>query len=109
MANEPVFNTTSSQSGYSSSSSFRRIEDWERLTRLEFIVEEVIRDNGRRDERIDAIIQACEKVSDTQGKVIGHIRMVKNLLLGVLAGMSIAYFGLENVLSAIVSMAGLAG
>lgn len=106
---EPVFNTSSSnpqqrQSG--GTSLFRRAEDWERLTRLEFLVEEVIRDNERRDERIEAIVNAQEKISNTQQTVICQLRRVQNLVTGALIGICISALGLDKVLNVLIGLAG---
>jgi hypothetical protein len=78
---------------------FRRSEDWERLTRLEFLVEEVIRDNERRDSRIEAIINAQDRISTTQQTVITQLRKVQHLVIGALVGIVASAVGLDKILN----------
>ena len=61
---------------------FRRAEDWERLTRLEFIVEELARDNERRDFRIDKLIETQKNLEETQDMMLRYARDIRMLLLG---------------------------
>jgi len=62
--------------------SFRRAEDWERLTKLEFLVEELGRDNGRRDLRIDMIMETQMKLEEIQNKISRYARDIRFLLIG---------------------------
>lgn len=61
---------------------FRRAEDWERLTRLEFIVEELARDNDRRDERIERIVETQKKQGEVQDQMLRYARDIRMILLG---------------------------
>lgn len=77
---------------------FRRAEDWERLTRLEFIVEELARDNERRDLRIDKIIETQNFLGETQSKMLRYARDIRMLLLGA-SGVYVLYLmGAQKVL-----------
>lgn len=111
---EPVLNNTStnsqqllSQQQYQQRGGaglFRRTEDWERLTRLEFLVEEVIRDNERRDERIEAIVGAQERISTTQQTVINQLRKVQHLVIGAIVGIGVSAIGLEKILNLLLGL-----
>lgn len=72
---------------------FRRAEDWERLTRLEFLVEELSRDNERRDLRIDKIMETQEELSAVQSKMLQYARDIRMILVGACVVISLIYFG----------------
>lgn len=83
---------------------FRRAEDWERLTRLEFIVEELSKDNERRDFRIDKIIETQEHLEETQDKMLRYARDIRMLLMGA-SGVFVLYlFGGEKALLIVIEL-----
>jgi hypothetical protein len=68
-----------------------------------------MRDNERRDTRIEAIVKAQEEISKVQQTICSHLRTVKNLLIGSIAGAAVTYFGLGKVLGALIGLIGLTG
>lgn len=55
-------------------------ESWERLTRLELVVQQLVRDYEKMDTRIDDI-------SKTQDKITGLIKNTRNIVLGAFGAM----------------------
>jgi hypothetical protein len=81
---------------------FRRAEDWERLTRLEFLVEELSKDNERRDVRIDMILETQEELGVVQNKMLRYARDIRMLLLGAAGVGSIFLFGWNTFIATVL-------
>lgn len=77
---------------------FRRAEDWERLTRLEFIVEELTRDNERRDLRIERIMETQVQQGETQEKMLRYARDIRMVLIGVSSVLALYVVGFQKLL-----------
>lgn len=77
---------------------FRRAEDWERLTRLEFIVEELARDNERRDLRIDKIVETQQKQTEVQDKMLQYTRDIRMIAIGGGVVLLLSVLGVQKVL-----------
>lgn len=83
---------------------FRRAEDWERLTRLEFIVEELARDNERRDLRIDKMVETQKKQGETQDKMLRYARDIRMIAIGGGVVLMLKMLGVQKILPVLMSL-----
>lgn len=83
---------------------FRRAEDWERLTRLEFIVEELARDNERRDIRIDKIVETQKKQGEVQDQMLRYTRDIRMIAIGGGVVLMLSMLGAQKVLPLLLNL-----
>ena len=76
---------------------FRRAEDWERLTRLEYLVQELGRENERVDRRIDGLVQKQETLQETQDKMLRVAVNIRMILIGAIASSLVFMTGLSKL------------
>lgn len=81
---------------------FRRAEDWERLTRLEFIVQELTRENERVDHRIDSLVQKQDELQKTQDHMIRLALNIRMLLIGGLVTAFVFVTGLSKAIPMVI-------
>lgn len=79
---------------------FRRSEDWERLTRLEYVVESLAKESSRHSTELATITK-------TQTDMLANLRVIKFTVLGGLAGFLLSILGAERALAFVARLFGL--
>lgn len=79
---------------------FRRIGDWERLTRLEYIVEAVAKETERQASELTLVIQ-------TQRDMLSHLKTIKFTIIGGLCGLVISQIGIEKASAVLLAILGV--
>lgn len=97
---EPELNHSPYEEPLLRNSGFKKVEDWERLTRLELIVESVARETERQARELSIVIQ-------TQRDMMSHLKTIKYSVVGLLCGLVISQIGLEKATSILLSMIGM--
>lgn len=98
---EPIFNQPQEACNRGGGVNFRRAEDWERLTRLEFIVEDVVKVQGVHEEKIYSI-------GSTQAQLLSNIKTIKYTVIGGVVGFFLNEIGFEKALTFFSKLAALA-
>jgi hypothetical protein len=78
----------------------RRVEDWERLSRLEYVVEALAKEHTRQAEELNLVVA-------TQRDMISNLKTIKFTVMGGLVGMLITSIGIEKTLYVIATVLGV--
>lgn len=97
---EPELNHSPYKEPLLNNNVFKKVEDWERLTRLELIVESVTRETERQARELSIVIQ-------TQRDMMSHLKTIKYSVVGLLCGLVISQIGLDKATSILLSMLGM--
>ena len=79
---------------------YRRTQDWERLSRLEYIVETLAREYERQAKELTLVVQ-------TQSDMLSHLKTIKYAIIGGLCGIVISQIGLEKTFEVLATIFGV--
>ncbi len=97
---EPVYNeiaTAADQLTSSKAGGLRRVEDHERLTKLEYIVAD-------HHLAIQAMEREIGTISDAQQQIINNLKVIKHTLIGGILGAMVVTGGYEKVIAFILKV-----
>lgn len=78
----------------------RRAEDWERLTRLEYIVEALAKEHEKQSQELSIVVKI-------QRDMMSHLKTIKWTIIGGFSGWVLSQIGLDKTLDLVAKIVGL--